>query len=62
MFFADGYQGLVVLVDLFGQVIPHLKALGLLDLIVQCWINSMMFRHVIRHSVKSTIKIGAVAM
>ena len=46
----------------FGQVIPHLKALGQLILIISVSNNSMTLCHVIGHSLKRTVEIGAVAM
>ena len=39
-----------ILIFQFGEVIPHLKAFGLL-----IWINSMTLRHDMGHSVNGTV-------
>ena len=49
---------MVVLVVQFGQLIPLLKALGLLILIISVWT----LHHDMGHKVKTTVKIGAVAL
>ena len=53
---------MVALIVQFGQVIPHLKALGRLVGLSQFWIHPMMLRNDMGHSVKRTVEIRAVAL
>ena len=50
----------MVQIGLFGQVTPHLKALGLVILITTVWNNSLIFLRFVWHNVTTAAEIEAV--